>query len=99
MSTLTFIPFDPPHYVIPKPFSKYVSPQPSSVKKNMRFGSADVPIEKLQAPEGAKSSSNLGQKIAGDIKAKVEDTQVSGDDLVETRGMCSYCICHGVCLF
>ena len=90
MATLTIFPSKPPDYIIYKPSSKHLAPQPSSVKKkNARFDFTDVPIEKLQAPRGATSGSDLRQKLAGDSKAIVEDTQASGDDLVGTRGMCS----------
>jgi hypothetical protein len=87
MATLTVIPYipTPPSYIIRKPSSKRIAPQPSSVKKNVRFDFVDVPIEKLHASGGATGGSNLQREVARDSKARVEDAQVSRDDLAASE--------------
>ena len=88
MAALTIIPYKPPHYITRKPSPKCVTPEPSSVKKNVWFDFSNAPIEKLQASGGVTGGSSLPQKVAGDSKATVEDVLTSGDDLVRTQGMC-----------
>jgi hypothetical protein len=74
MATLTVIPYipTPPSYIIRKPSSKRIAPQPSSVKKNVRF-------------DFATGGSNLQREVARDSKARVEDAQVSRDDLAASE--------------
>lgn len=81
MSTLTVIPYTPtpPSHIIRKPSSKHIAPQPSSIKKSVRFDFIDAPIKKLHASSGATSGGNLQRAVARNSKARAEDTQVSCD--------------------
>jgi hypothetical protein len=109
IATLTIFPSKPPDYItynpsykpsyqsFYKPSSKHITPQPSSVKKNVQFNFPYVSIEKLQT-SGVTSDSNLQQKAAGDFEATAHNVQASRDNLAGTQGMCSDCICHSVCL-
>lgn len=96
MATLTVIPYKPLRCIIRKTSSKRIALQLNSVKKNMWFDFTDVPIEKLQASGGATVTVICNGRFAGDSKARVEDAQVSSDDLVGTQGVYSDYIYRGV---
>jgi hypothetical protein len=91
MATLTIIPYapKPPNGSSRKPPSKSIARLPSSLDKSFQIDSDDVPIEVPPALGGAAGNYNWCRKAVRDSEAIVQDAQVSGDDLVGTRGMYS----------